>query len=262
MQKTTRALLKLIKKSGAIIRSAHGVNDGITEKSGSANFVTEYDVRVQSFLIDGIKKIFPCAYFVAEEKENDTAALNEEFCFVIDPIDGTTNFIHNLQMSAISVGMLCRGVPVLGIIYNPFLDEIYYAEKGNGAFCNEKQIHVSDRVGDNAVVVFGTSPYNKDTDANPTFDIAKEVFAVTGDLRRTGSAAIDLALIAAGRADLFFETVLRPWDYAAGLVLVKEAGGIITDMQGNELPLDRSSSVIAGNPNAFPTMLNITKNYC
>ncbi len=261
MTAQTERLISLIREAGAIMRGVHGVSGDITEKSGTANFVTVYDVKIQNFLIDGIKDIFPDAYFVSEEKENDEAVLSEEFCFIIDPIDGTTNFIHDLHLSAISIGMLCRGENMLGIVYNPYADELFYAEKGKGAFCNGEKISVSSRTPDEAIVAFGTSPYTKLTDGEKTMKIASELLYKCADIRRFGSAAIDLAYLAAGRFDLFFEVQLSPWDYAAGMLIIKEAGGIITDMQGNELKLDKPTPVIAGNPIAYSALLEITKEY-
>ena len=254
------ALISLIKEAGQIMTGVHGVSK-ITEKGGTANFVTEYDVKVQTFLIEGIKKLYPNAEFFSEEKENDEAVLKKEFCFIIDPIDGTTNFIHDLHMSAISVAMLCFGEVVLGIIYNPYADELFYAERGKGAFLNGESISVSKRKADESLVVFGTSPYTKLTTGNKTVSIMTELLYKCADIRRCGSAAIDLTLIACGRADLFFEVQLSPWDYAAGLLLIKEAGGVITDMQGNELSFEKPTPVIAGNQNAYPDLLDVVKKY-
>lgn len=259
MTRQTEKLISLIKEAGSIMRGVHGVDNDIAEKSGTANFVTVYDVKVQNFLINGIKELFPSAYFVSEEKENDTEALEKEFCFIIDPIDGTTNFIHDLHLSAISVAMLCRGEVVTGIVYHPYSDELFYAEKGKGAFCNGRTIHISGRTTDEAIVAFGTSPYTKLTNGEKTVKIMTELLYKCADVRRLGSAAIDLAYVAAGRFDLFFEVQLSPWDYAAGMLIIKEAGGIITDMQGNELKFDKPTPVIAGNPVAYPDLLEITK---
>lgn len=260
MNNKVSSLIALIKEAGKIMLSVNGVEE-ITEKGGTANFVTEYDVKIQAFLIDGIKKIYPEAKFFSEEKENDLAVLNQEYCFIIDPIDGTTNFIHDLHLSAISVAMLKYGESVLGIIYNPYTNELFYAEKGLGAFCNGKKISVSKRTMRESVVAFGTSPYTKIQNGEKTMQMATEILFKCADLRRCGSATIDLSGIAAGRYDLFFEIQLSPWDYAAGMLLIKEAGGVITDMQGNELSFEKPMPVIAGNPVAYPKLLEIVRKY-
>ncbi len=260
MNNKVSSLIALIKEAGKIMLSVNGVEE-ITEKGGTANFVTEYDIKIQAFLIDGIKKIYPEAEFFSEEKENDLAVLNQEYCFIIDPIDGTTNFIHDLHLSAISVAMLKYGESVLGIIYNPYTNELFYAEKGLGAFCNGKKISVSKRTMSESVVAFGTSPYTKIQNGEKTMQMATEILFKCADLRRCGSATIDLSGIAAGRYDLFFEIQLSPWDYAAGMLLIKEAGGVITDMQGNELSFEKPMPVIAGNPVAYPELLEIVRKY-
>jgi myo-inositol-1(or 4)-monophosphatase len=263
MTKLLDELIKLVKKAGSQMLDVCGVNtdSDITEKSGTANFVTVYDVKIQTFLIEGIKALCPDAYFISEEKENDPLVLQKEFCFVIDPIDGTTNFIRDLHLSSVSVAMLSKGEATLGIVYHPYSNEIFYAEKGLGAFCNGKPIRVSDRAPSEALVAFGTSPYTKLSNFDITMPLATELLLSCADLRRLGSAALDLAYVAAGRFDMFFETVLSPWDYAAGQLLIKEAGGKISDMQGNTLTFDAPRSVIAANPQGYPFLLEKAKKY-
>ncbi len=263
MTKTTQKLIKLVKKAGKIFGNIYGINSGISEKEGTANFVTEYDFKVQKFLTDEISKIFPNAVFISEEnseehskQQNNTSDnFKEELCFVIDPIDGTSNFIHGLNLSAISVAMLRFGEPVIGIIYNPYLNELFYAEKGGGAFLNDKKkITVSERTVSEAIVAFGTAPYTKLNTGKQTMTAVTELLFKCADIRRLGSASIDLAYLAAGRFDLFFEFKLSPWDYAAGILIIKEAGGIITDMNGCELTFDAPHSVIAGTDITYPLL--------
>ncbi len=261
MTEKEKNLLSVIKKAGKIMLSASDIEDGVKEKDGYANFVTEYDVKVQSYLISEIKKLFVNAEFLAEEQEGNTSVLQSECCFVIDPIDGTTNFIHDLRHSAVSVAMLSHGETVLGIVYNPYLDEMFFAKKGAGAFLNGRRISVSNRTPEQAIVAFGTSPYVKDKTGEATMKLAYELFMRCADIRRAGSAALDLAYVAAGRHDLFFEIRLSPWDFAAAELMITEAGGIITDMKGAALSLENPTPVIAGNPVAFPTLLEITKEY-
>jgi myo-inositol-1(or 4)-monophosphatase len=171
-------LLSLMRQAGEIIRSAHdkNVNESITEKSGTANFVTTFDVRVQEFLIHGIQSLLPDAVFIAEEKENDITEMTAEHCFIIDPIDGTTNFICDFHHSAISLALLSRGEAVFGAVYHPYFDEMFSAERGKGAFCNGHPIHVSNRPIERALVMFGTSPYSKEAFGNCTFELCKKFF--------------------------------------------------------------------------------------
>ena len=252
-------LSPIIKKAGEIMLSAEGVKD-FKEKHGEVNYVTIYDEKVQAFLIENIKKIYPNATFIAEEKDNDDSALNSELCFIIDPIDGTTNFIRNYKTSSISVGIWSFGEPIYGAVLNPYLNELYTAEKGKGAFLNDQKITVSDKAPNQAVFAFGSSPYYKQELGEKTFDVAKKLFFACADIRRTGSAALDFCHLASGRIDLFFECRLSPWDFAAGSIIVKEAGGIISDLDGNELDFTRPCSILCGNPKTYQKALEIIKN--
>lgn len=263
MQSFVDILINIIKEAGTILVDAYNGNaeNGVIEKSGDANFVTEYDVKTQDFLISQIKEAIPDAEFIAEEKDNDSSALEVDHCFIIDPIDGTTNFIHDYKQSAISVAMFSRGVAVFGAVYDPYLDELFYAVKNSGAYLNGKKIKVSERPVDKAVISYGTSPYYKKELGAKTFSMCKDVFDVVADVRRTGSAALDLAYVAAGRTEGFFEFRLSPWDIAAGSVLISEAGGIITDMCGNSIDFSRPSHVLAAGKYLYEILLDEARKY-
>ena len=217
----------------------------IDSKEGPANFVTEYDEKVQRLLEKDLKQIVPDAKFVGEEENTNTVSDKGRY-FIVDPIDGTTNFIKDYHMSCISVALLEDGEVKIGVIYNPYLDEMFCAVKGEGAYCNERRIFVSEQPLSNGLVLFGTSPYNKELNKK-SFEMAYEFFTQALDIRRSGSAALDLCSIAAGRAELYFELKLSPWDYAAGSLLVEEAGGIVTTIDGERLCFDRPCSVLAKN---------------
>ena len=254
----------IIREAGKIILSAHEVCEGtdeVSEKFGVGNFVTVYDVKVQEYIIANLLKAFPNAKFIAEEKDNDPAVLQSEYCFVIDPIDGTSNFIHDYKMSCISIALVSRGETVFGAVYHPYLDELFYAQKGEGAYLNGKRIRVSERSMNIAIAAFGTAPYYRDTLGDKTFSLLREIFYKVADVRRCGSAALDLAYLAAGRNDLFFEVILSPWDIAAGEILIREAGGIITDMSGAPLSLSAPTSVIAANDVIYSELIKITRKY-
>ena len=172
--------------------------------------------------------------------------------FIVDPIDGTTNFIRDYHASSISVALVVDGAAEFGVVYNPYLDEMFTARRGYGAFCNGKRLHVSSEPIENALVVFGTSPYREDL-SEKSFKLAYAYFKRAADVRRSGSAALDLCAVAAGRADLFFELSLSPWDYAAGALVVEEAGGVVSDPDGGKLVYDHPCSVVARNK-AMPVL--------
>ena len=248
-----------VKDAAAVMRAAHDVEaqkDAIDEKAGPANFVTVYDVRIQNLLMEALHTILPEAQFFAEEKENDPAILREGYTFIIDPIDGTTNFIHNWGISAISVGLLWRGVPVVGMICDPYRDELYEARLGLGATCNGHPIHVSDRPVERGVFAVGTAPYYRETLGDRTFAMMRHLFDAGVDIRRLGSAALDLAAVACGRADGYVELLISPWDYAAGALLVTEAGGVVTDLSGVPMQYGEPSGICAGTPLTHGTLLD------
>ena len=217
----------------------------VYQKEGHANFVTQADIEVQAFLMEKLAKAAPEAVFLAEEKENE--ALTDKLTFVIDPIDGTTNFMRGRKCSSISVALLENQKPVLGAILNPYTKELFHAEKGKGAFLNGQPIHVSDQEFSKALVSIGTSPYDSVL-AGKTMKAAEKFLLAAGDLRRTGSAAIDLCDVACGRSDIYWELILSPWDFAAGALIVTEAGGLILSPGRGELRFDRRAPVLAANP--------------
>ncbi len=255
-------LLPLIRKAGKMMVAAHvDSEDGVTAKAGSANFVTVYDVKIQNFLLSSIKELIPDAYFIAEEKDNDPAVLHREYCFIIDPIDGTTGFIHDNRHSCVSVGLFSRGEAVFGAVYDPYQDEMFHAIRGGGAYLNDCPIHVSAFPFGSALIGYGTAPYYKDTLADKTFALCRELFDACIDVRRCGSSALDLSYVAAGRYDAFYEMVLSPWDFAAGYLLVTEAGGMISQMNGAPVDFTRPCSVIASSDVCYPELLKYTKKY-
>ena len=249
MEKKAESLLQEIieatHKCGQIILNADRSQIGISDKAGKANFVTAYDKKVQVEIQKELKKILPEAEFLGEE---DDCQVDEkaEYIFIVDPIDGTTNFIKDYHMSCISVGLLKDGKRYLGVVYNPYLNETFTAIKGHGAYLNGEKIKVSSEDMDNGILLFGSSPYNTEL-ARASFDLAFDYFTKCLDIRRSGSAALDLCSIASGRAEIYFEMILSPWDFAAGALIVEEAGGVVTTLDGNELPCLVKTSIIAKN---------------
>ncbi len=249
------ALIAAIREAGRIMRGAHDAARTVTAKPGEANFVTAYDVAVQRFLFSRLGALYPDAAFVGEEDgADDVARLCRGRAFVIDPIDGTTNFMRGFGHSAVSVALCENGEVVLGAVYDPYTDELFYAERGRGARLlragESSALRVSGRPLSDGLILFGTSPYYADT-RDGTFAAARILFDHALDIRRGGSAALDLCTIAAGRAEVFFEMRLSPWDYAAGMLLVREAGGTVTAPDGAPVPLERPSGILCGNPTAY-----------
>lgn len=254
----------LIKDAGNIMLSAGVVENNksnIKAKSGDADFVTVFDEAVQKKLIEGILNVFPNAVFFAEEKDNNTVDTKAGICFIIDPIDGTTNFIHNYRASTVSVGMLSDGELVFGAVYNPFTDEYFYALKGQGSFLNGEKIHVSEHTMPVSVISFGTTPYKKKLFSDKSFSAACEIFQNCADIRRSGTAALDMAYVSCGRLDGFFEFRLCPWDYAAGCLLVKEAGGKVGTFDGGEVSFSELSQLLCSNGVIHTDLENIISKY-
>ncbi len=241
-------IIETIKSAGTIILSAHNRESAVTAKEGKKNFVTKYDVAVQDFLFTELAKAFPEAEFVGEESENDFGS--KALRFIIDPIDGTTNFMQDYRCSCISVALCKDNDVIAGVVYNPYTDEIFSAEKGKGAFLNGEKIRVSDRPLSDGLALFGTSPYHPEN-TDETFALLRRVFDFSRDIRRSGSAAYDICMIACGRCEVFFEKSLQPWDIAAGTLILKEAGGVALNYEGKEISLLSPDDVVFANPKAY-----------
>lgn len=245
MREVVNEICSLVRECGEVVLNADREKMAIDIKSGVADLVTEYDKGIQEKLQVGLKKILPEAKFIGEEGSSDELS-DEGYAFIVDPIDGTTNFVKDYHYSAISVALLEGKGVVAGVVYNPYLDEVFYAIKGQGAFCNGKRISVSSQPLDKALVLFGSSPYDKSLFPK-TIEVLSEYFYKALDIRRSGSAALDLCCVASGRADLFFELQVSPWDFAAGKLLIEEAGGVVTTLDGEPLSFDGKTSVLAKN---------------
>lgn len=237
-------IMEAVKNAGKIYKSA-GKNLGIESKGSAVNLVTEYDKKIQDFLFVELKKIIPECSFLGEEGEGNKQ-LSDGYCFIIDPIDGTTNFIKGFQHSAISVGLAKDKELIMGVVLDPDLDNIYYAEKGKGAYLNGERIHVSGCSLKESLVLFGTCPYEHEL-AKKTFRLTEEVFYNCIEVRRGGSAALDICYVAAGKADLYYELILRPWDFAGATVILREAGGICQTLNKEEIDCSEICSYICSN---------------
>lgn len=207
------------------------------------DFVTDIDIEISEFLKKNLNQIAPEVGFFSEEEEGYL----QNNCWILDPIDGTTNLIYGYNLSSVSLGHYLNGEIVYGIVYNPFTDEVFTAEKGKGSYLNhKKKLSVSNRNVSESLIEFGAGSTHKEfTEEN--FNLVKEIFKKCVDVRRICSSALDLCYIASGRIDGYFEKVLKPWDIAAGSLILEEAGGVITDYSGTPIQFASQSSVIAGN---------------
>ncbi len=239
---------RVVLKCGETMLGADENQLGVEMKSGINNPVTKYDKMIQKTLEKELLSILPEAYFVGEEDlgENASARPDAVYKYIVDPIDGTVNFSRGLHLSAISVALLENDVPVIAVCLDPYTNELYEAIRGRGAYLNGKQIHVSDKLLKNGIFCSGSAPYYAEL-REKTAKIHASLYAKAADFRRTGSAVIELAALAAGRFELFFELRLMPWDYAAASLLIEEAGGKITTIDGDPLSFDRPTSVLATN---------------
>ncbi len=245
MEKILDQATDLMRRCGQIILTADRGHTLIDEKEGRGNFVTSYDRKVQAVLKEGLHEIFPEAAFVGEEDAiRDYHAA--EYSFVVDPIDGTTNFIRDMHHSAVSVALMRDGQSVAGAVFDPYTDEMYTAIRGKGACLNGAAIHVSPWPLEEGIILVGTAPYNASLHTK-SMDLASRLLDIGLDIRRRGSAALDLCTIAAGRAEVFFEYSLAPWDHAAGGLIVTEAGGFVTRIGGGEPLYDGNCSILAVN---------------
>jgi myo-inositol-1(or 4)-monophosphatase len=238
-----------------ILQAKHVISES---KSSGRDIVTQYDRKVQELLVERFSSAVEGARFFCEENDEQDE-LNAEHVFIIDPIDGTMNFVRQFNHSCISVAYMSRGQLRAAAVYNPYVDEMFSAVLGQGAKLNGRPIHAAESDLSGSVVCCGTSPYFPQL-ADRGFALMKEVFLNSLDLRRQGSAALDLCSAASGRAGLYFELNTSLWDYAAGLLIVQEAGGVCLTCEGEAMPLDGSkSSVAAGSKKAVEDFLAISK---
>jgi myo-inositol-1(or 4)-monophosphatase len=244
--------VKAARRAATIINRASNDLDSLTVRSKQENdFVSEVDHAAEQAIIDTLLTAYPQHSILAEESGSTG---DSEFQWIIDPLDGTTNFLHGFPQYAISIALLVKGQLDQAVVYDPTRNELFTASKGSGAFLNDRRIRVSKRV-KLAESLIGTGfPYRDFTHLDAYTGMFRELVQKSSGLRRPGSAATDLAWVAAGRTDGFFEIGLSPWDIAAGCLLIKEAGGLVSDFTGEDGYL-KSGHVVAGNPKVFAQLL-------
>ena len=217
------------------------------------DFVTEVDQKAEQVIVNTLRQAFPDHAILAEESGRSGNS-DSEYQWIIDPLDGTTNYLHGFPQFSISIALKQRDKLVLGVVYDPLRQELFTASLGDGAYLNNRRIRVSKQMGLNGALLGTGFPYKDFRYLDNYMDMFKSLVTETSGLRRAGSAALDLAYVACGRLDGFWEMNLQSWDIAAGALLVREAGGIITDFSANDDYL-KSGNVIAANPKVFNQML-------
>lgn len=236
--------IKAARNAGQLILRQLPRRDSIpVMEKAKHDFATEVDRVAEQEIHRDLKRAFPDHAFLGEEsgKSGDS-----RFVWVVDPLDGTSNFIHGFPHFSVSIALLERGEPLLGVVFDPLRDEIFAAEKGRGALLNDRRLRVGQRKDlDGALLVTGFPPRERhNIDAH--LAMTRDVLVKAEDIRRTGSAALDLAYVACGRFDGYFEGGVKPWDIAAGVLLVREAGGQCTDFKGGNAFMERGE-IVAGN---------------
>jgi myo-inositol-1(or 4)-monophosphatase len=255
MQAFLTIAVRAARKAGDyILRESEKIQSIKTKSPG--DYVTNVDQAAESLIIDMLSHSYPNHGFLGEESGETEQSSDAEYQWIIDPIDGTTNFIRKVPHWCISIACRYRGKTQVGVVYDPVRDEIFSAVKGQGAQLNGKRIRVSSlRNLDDSLLATGF-PFRDETKLDDYMTFFARLFPNCSDMRRAGSAALDLAYVAAGRFDGFWEFGLKPWDTAAGALLVAEAGGMVGDIQGNPNYED-SGSIVAANPKVFKAMLQV-----
>ena len=224
---------------------------------GPADFVSTADERTERILYEELSRARPGYSFWGEEGGNREGP-DKSHRFIVDPIDGTTNFLHGIPIFAVSVALEREGQLVSAVVYNPVTDEMYVAEKGQGAFFNDKRMRVAARKSMKDTLIATGIPFMGRPGHERSLAEVRSIIATTAGIRRCGAASLDLAGVAAGRFDAFWERGLNAWDMAAGVLLVREAGGVVTDADGGARPLELGH-VLASNEVLHPQILKILK---
>ena len=248
--------VRAARKGGDIIMQASDRLDRIRVSEKQAHdFVTNVDQEVEQVLIETIREKFPSHGILAEESGDSPG---DDFTWIIDPLDGTSNFIHGFPHYAISIALRHKSVIEQAVIYDPIREELFTASRGDGAQLNNRRMRVSTNKNIDGAFLGTGFPFKNKAILDSYLNNFKILFSQAAGIRRAGSAALDLAYVAAGRLDGFWEYGLNIWDIAAGILLIKEAGGIVSDMQGSENYLD-SGDIVAGNPHIFKQMVRVLK---
>jgi len=247
--------VRAARRAGDIIARAYDHRDELQiDQKTDHDFVTDVDCKAQAIIIREIQRHYPSHGIIAEEGEE--IQTNAAFKWFIDPLDGTTNFIHGYPHFAVSIAVWRNDKPVLAVVHDPMRNETFEAQDGNGAFLNRRRLRVSEehRIA-YSLFASGLPPYRKEQ-LDPFLQRMNASIRATDSYRRGGSAALDLAYVASGRLDAYWESGLKPWDIAAGIILVQEAGGIVTDLNGSKVGFEKCD-ILATNAHLHREFMNL-----
>ena len=251
-------MLRAAEKAGrGLVRDFSEVEKLQVSVKGPADFVSIADTRAERTIREELSRARPAYGFLMEES-GEQAGTNSSFRWIVDPLDGTTNFLHGIPHFCISIALERDGEIVSAVIYDPVKDERFWAEKGEGAFLTDQRLRVASRRRLNDAVIATGIPFRGRGEHKPFLGQLEAVMANTAGVRRFGSAALDLAYVAAGRFDGFWEQWLAPWDMAAGILLVREAGGFVTEIDGGGNML-RTGSILAGNQHIHDALTRLVR---
>ena len=232
-----------------------GKLSSVDSKSSNIDLVSKADIESNKYIVDKIQFTYPNHSILSEEMDEYSG--ESDYQWIIDPLDGTTNFVHNLPIFSCSIGLKKNNKTIMGVIYNPAADKCFYAEKGKGAFLNGNQIKpTSSKTLSECLLVTGF-PYLHDEKYNLLFQVFKDFYDNTRGVRRLGAASLDLCFVAMGRFDGYYEYGLKPWDICAGEIIVSESGGIVTDWDGVSQVPDDASKILATNKHIHMEMVQI-----
>ena len=247
-------IIQISREAAELIKNAFGKTHSIEFKTNELNLVTETDKASEKLITDFIKKKYPTHGILAEE--GSEANKSAEYLWVVDPLDGTTNFAHGLPIFSVSIGLQKNSETIAGVVYDVMRDIIYCAEKGSGAFEASQELNVSHTLKlEHSLLVTGF-PYNVAENPENAFQKFEALTKKARGVRRLGSAAIDFCYVASGVFEGFWEVHLHPWDLCAGKLIVEEAGGLVTDFEGNEIDI-YSKKILATNGNIHNQILSV-----
>jgi len=253
--------VKAARTAGSIInRAALDIESVRVSQKKANDFVTEVDHAAEQAIIETLLTAYPGHGIWAEESGREHGARDSEFVWIIDPLDGTTNFIHGLPVYCVSIALAVKGKIEQAVVYDPSRNDLFTATKGRGAYLNDRRIRVSKRTQLNESLISTGFPFRQGDNFNQYLQMMGDVMQRTAGLRRPGSAALDLAYVAAGFTEGFFELGLQPWDVAAGSLLVTEAGGLVGNFTGEAEFLDQQE-ILAGSPRVYGQMVTLLGKY-
>ncbi len=249
--------VKAARRAGGIINRATQNLDLLhVSRKAHSDFVSEVDNTAEDAIINVLLEAYPNHSILAEESGARGDPSKSEYQWIIDPLDGTTNFLHGFPQYAVSIALKHRGVLTQAVVYDPSGNELFTASRGRGAYLNDHRLRVSKRDQLSDCLIGTGFPFREFSHMNAYLAILKDIMPKVAGIRRPGSAALDLAYVAAGRYDGFWELKLSPWDIAAGCLLITEAGGLVGDLEGNDTYM-QSGHIVAGNPKIFGQLLRV-----